>query len=241
MLLLAAGYEVPKQLFVHGYLLLDDRKISKSLGNVHRSARPGRRLRRRCGPVLGGARRSRSARTATSSLDSFHERYERELGERPRQPALADDGDDRALPRRHVAGAPDDPSALAAASTTLRDDVPARLDRFDVTGALEAIWDVVRGLNRYVEQTKPWELAKDAAARGRARPGALRPRRRPARRRGRAVGVPARDGAVDPRRARPVDRRRLGAACAYGRTAPAAGIEAAQPLFPRIERAARAA
>ena len=33
-LLLAAGYEVPQQLFVHGYLLLDDRKISKSLGNV---------------------------------------------------------------------------------------------------------------------------------------------------------------------------------------------------------------
>ena len=33
-LLLAAGYEVPQQLFVHGYLLLDDTKISKSLGNV---------------------------------------------------------------------------------------------------------------------------------------------------------------------------------------------------------------
>ena len=29
-MLLAAGYEVPQQLFVHGYLLLDDRKISKS-------------------------------------------------------------------------------------------------------------------------------------------------------------------------------------------------------------------
>ena len=33
-MLLAAGYEPPQQLFVHGYLLLDDRKISKSLGNV---------------------------------------------------------------------------------------------------------------------------------------------------------------------------------------------------------------
>ena len=33
-MLLAAGYDVPRQLFVHGYLLLDDRKISKSLGNV---------------------------------------------------------------------------------------------------------------------------------------------------------------------------------------------------------------
>ena len=33
-MLLAAGYDAPQQLFVHGYLLLDDRKISKSLGNV---------------------------------------------------------------------------------------------------------------------------------------------------------------------------------------------------------------
>jgi len=33
-MLLAAGYYVPQQLFVHGYLLLDDKKISKSLGNI---------------------------------------------------------------------------------------------------------------------------------------------------------------------------------------------------------------
>src|ERR1044072_5443348 len=33
-MLLAAGYDVPQQLFVHGYLQLDDRKISKSVGNV---------------------------------------------------------------------------------------------------------------------------------------------------------------------------------------------------------------
>src|SRR5439155_25208063 len=32
--LLASGYGVPKQLFVHGFLLLDGRKISKSLGNT---------------------------------------------------------------------------------------------------------------------------------------------------------------------------------------------------------------
>src|SRR5581483_5833910 len=33
-LLLAAGYEPPRQLFVHGYLNIDQQKISKSLGNV---------------------------------------------------------------------------------------------------------------------------------------------------------------------------------------------------------------
>ena len=40
-------------------------------------------------------------------------------------------------------------------------DVPGQLDEYDLTGALDSIWDVVRGLNRHVEQTKPWEIAKD--------------------------------------------------------------------------------
>jgi methionyl-tRNA synthetase len=42
-------------------------------------------------------------------------------------------------------------------------DVAARLDRFDVTGALDAVWDGVRALNQYVTAEAPWQLAKDAA------------------------------------------------------------------------------
>ena len=38
-----------------------------------------------------------------------------------------------------------------------------RLDHFDVTGALERVWEVVRALNREVENTAPWQLAKDEA------------------------------------------------------------------------------
>src|SRR4051812_6843117 len=33
-LLLAAGFELPRHLFIHGYLLMDEHKMSKSLGNV---------------------------------------------------------------------------------------------------------------------------------------------------------------------------------------------------------------
>src|SRR6476646_7201958 len=44
--------------------------------------------------------------------------------------------------------------------------VTERLDAWDLTGALEAIWKVVRRLNAYVEETKPWELAKDEAGGG---------------------------------------------------------------------------
>ena len=92
----------------------------------------------------------------------------------------------------------------------------------------------MRTLNRYVTEHKPWELAKDDAkadeldqvlfdlADGlRAVAVAL-------------VRLPAGDGSEDPRRARPAARARLGA----GRLRPlrpADGIEAAPPLFPRIE------
>ncbi len=45
----------------------------------------------------------------------------------------------------------------------LADDVAARLDRFDITGALDVIWDAVRRLNQYVTAEAPWQLAKDDA------------------------------------------------------------------------------
>src|SRR5262249_17736085 len=38
------------------------------------------------------------------------------------------------------------------------------LDEAELTQALEEIWKLVRRLNGYVEETKPWELAKDDSA-----------------------------------------------------------------------------
>jgi len=37
------------------------------------------------------------------------------------------------------------------------------LDRAELTQALEEAWRLVRRLNRYVEETRPWELARDEA------------------------------------------------------------------------------
>jgi methionyl-tRNA synthetase len=54
-------------------------------------------------------------------------------------------------------------SGVFEAIAAVKSDVPARLDVFDVTAAVDVIWDLVRSLNKHVEQTKPWELAKDEA------------------------------------------------------------------------------
>jgi methionyl-tRNA synthetase len=44
----------------------------------------------------------------------------------------------------------------------LADEVASAFDAVDLTGALELIWQRVRRLNRYVEESRPWELARDA-------------------------------------------------------------------------------
>ena len=52
---LAAGYDVPKQLFVHGWLLARRAEDLEVRRERHRPARPRRRLRQRCGALLGRA------------------------------------------------------------------------------------------------------------------------------------------------------------------------------------------
>jgi len=52
---------------------------------------------------------------------------------------------------------------LASALDGLREKLIARFDAYDLTGGLEDVWGIVRWLNRHVETTAPWQLAKDEA------------------------------------------------------------------------------
>jgi methionyl-tRNA synthetase len=156
-MLLSAGYEVPQQLFVHGFLLLDERKISKSLGNV---IEPLELI-----DVYGAdavrywcARAVSFGQDGTASLENFRERYERELGNDlgnllSRTTAMISRYRDGALAKAPGPGVFD--------IEALRESLVERLDRFDITGGLDEIWQAVRSLNRHVEATAPWELAKD--------------------------------------------------------------------------------
>jgi methionyl-tRNA synthetase len=232
-MLLGAGYDPPKQLFVHGYLLLDDRKISKSLGNV---VDPLDLIDvYGVDPVRFWCARAISfGQDGAASIEGIQERYERELGNDlgnlvSRTTAMVAryrDGRLRAAP------SPD--GAIAGALAPLAADVAERLDRFDVTGALERIWEVVRALNREVEATAPWQLAKDD---GRAddldcvlydlvdglRVVAI----------ALAAYVPETSAVILEALQQPasVDW----SLAAYGLTPETEGIEAAAPLFPRLE------
>ena len=56
------------------------------------------------------------------------------------------------------------PPELTEAFAGLEDRVRERFDLVDISGALEEVWQRVRGLNAYVQDQAPWQLAKDPAA-----------------------------------------------------------------------------
>ena len=117
---------------------------------------------------------------------------------------------------------------------TLARELAELFDVYDITRALEAIWLYVRDLNRYVEEQKPWELAKDES-RARDLDGVLYEL---------ADGLVAIAVAVSPYLPETAPRilaalgqsKELGfERIAPGAAAAAEGIEPAAPLFPRIE------
>ncbi len=158
-LLLAAGYELPKHVFVHGYLLMNDQKMSKSLGNVLDPFKiidtfGTDALRYYC------FREVSFGHDGEVSPEGFETRYTTELANDYGNLASRTLNMLRRYTDARVPDAEPDP-ALAADFDGLVDEVCELLDRAEVTQALERIWQRVRRLNRFVEETAPWKLAKD--------------------------------------------------------------------------------
>ncbi len=158
-LLMAAGLELPRKLFVHGYLLMDGEKMSKSLGNV---LDPFAAIDRFGADALRFylLRDVSFGQDGSVSTASFEQRYESELANEygnlvSRTLAMIARYRDGALD----GGAPDE--LLAPDFQGLPERVAELLEHVEPTAALEEIWQRVRRLNRYVEEQAPWQLAKD--------------------------------------------------------------------------------
>jgi methionyl-tRNA synthetase len=158
-LLMAADIELPKRDFIHGYLLMDEHKMSKSLGNV---VDPFKIVE------LYGAdalrfyvlREVNFGQDGSISTEGFERRYTSELANEYGNLASRT----IAMIHKYRAGTVPDaeaPAELVAAFA----DAPARVvERFDVvelTAALEEIWSLVRRLNAFVQEEEPWQLVKD--------------------------------------------------------------------------------
>jgi len=178
-LLMSAGYDLPSSEFIHGYLLMGGEKMSKTRGNVldpfavmdTYGIDPLRFYLFR--EVTFG-------QDGVISMEGFNTRYNGELanelgnlvsrtvsmvvkyrdGQTPAAAAAVDGATGEA-------GAPGGASSPAGSSSPACEGAAmvavcrARLDESDISGALEAVWELVRRLNRHVEEEAPWKLAKD--------------------------------------------------------------------------------
>jgi methionyl-tRNA synthetase len=159
-MLMAAGLEVPRRVSIHGYLLLGEHKMSKSLGNVIEPFRVADLY----GPdalrfyVL---REVSFGSDGEVSPEAFETRYTTELANEygnlaSRTLAMIERYRDGVVPD----AAP--PADLSADFEGLAQAVCERIDQVELTLALDDIWQRIKRLNRYVQGEAPWQLAKDA-------------------------------------------------------------------------------
>jgi methionyl-tRNA synthetase len=163
-MLLAADLPLPKHLFIHGFLLMKDasgeeHKMSKSLGNVLDPFEVMDQfgtdaLRYYC------FREVSFGLDGSVSTTTFGERYTSELANEygnlaSRTLSMIGRYCDGAVPAGDV------DAELQPDFEGLADEVAGLLDRAEITQALDRIWQRVRRLNRYVEESAPWKLAKD--------------------------------------------------------------------------------
>jgi methionyl-tRNA synthetase len=156
-LLMAAELELPQRLFVHGFLLMDGEKMSKSLGNVLDPFAVMEQfgtdaLRFYC------MREVSFGQDGSVSTAGFEGRYESELANdygnlASRTLAMIARYRDGVVPQ----------AATVDLFGTMHEAVALMLDRVELSAALSHIWEFVRRLNRYVEDSAPWQLAKDPA------------------------------------------------------------------------------
>jgi len=171
IMLKAAGIDIYKRLFVHGYWNIDESKMSKSLGNAIDPVA----LKESYGT---DAIRYFLMREMTFGLDSNFS--ETALIQRINSDLANDLGNlfsrVLAMAHKYFAGlVPLHPSLdIPGIEPDLKDDAKRAVDTFskamewlEFHKGLIAIWDFISVMNKYVDSSAPWELAKKEETRRR--------------------------------------------------------------------------
>jgi len=179
--LMAAGFtpeEMPKQIWAHGWLLMDSAKMSKSLGNV---VRP-----RPIVNVLGMdalryylLRETVFGQDGNFSYDALVQRYNSDLANglgnlASRTLTMIEKYCDGKIPDH--GGSPESgeefygnvkglAEALARTDQPIGTSVTWRYENLHFSNVLEAIWALLSGVDSYLSSSKPWALAEDETKR----------------------------------------------------------------------------
>jgi methionyl-tRNA synthetase len=176
-MLLSAGLPLPTEIFVHDYLTIDGKKISKSTGGggdpIELVGRYGTDAVRwwllREVPPVGDVDFTEDRLIARANADlagGFGNLVNRVVTMIHRYrggipPTSASDAQTTA---------PDAQAAtLVATCRGVGNAVDAALRNADFRAASAAVWEIVTQANRYIEKTRPWELARTKHPDGEAR------------------------------------------------------------------------
>ncbi len=163
--LMAAGLPLPKQIWAHGWLLMDSAKMSKSLGNV---VRP-----RPIVHVLGMdalryylLRETVFGQDGNFSYDALVQRYNSDLANglgnlASRTAAMIEKNSGGKIPKP-AALQPQD-SALAAQAQAAIGEVLALYDNLAFSRALEQLWSLIATTDKYLTTEHPWSLGESDA------------------------------------------------------------------------------
>lgn len=151
-MLMGLGLPLPKLLYVHGHIVVDGQKMSKSIGNV---VDPFAVIDKYGADAFRYffTRHIPSYEDGDFSIARLEAAYNNELA----------DELGNAVSRTAAMIANYQKGVIGTISAPKHDVKPYRAAiencRFDK--ALEEVWEQVRGVNQYIDETKPWVIAKD--------------------------------------------------------------------------------
>jgi methionyl-tRNA synthetase len=157
--LMAAGWELPKQVFAHGWLLFENDKMSKSRGNIVR-ATPIHQ-------VLGTdalryflLREVVFGQDGSFSFDALVGRYNSDLANGLGNLAS------RTLTLIHqnrggVIPAGETNEQIAATADTATGAALEAYERLEFSKALESAWQLISAVDKFIVERAPWKLAKE--------------------------------------------------------------------------------
>lgn len=166
IILMALGIDLPKQVFGHGWLLMKDGKMSKSKGNVvypemlvgRYGLDPLRYYLMRAMPFGNDG-----IFTPEDYVDRINYDLANDLGNLlNRTISMVNKYEDGKVTT--VENVSDYDQKLVDASEQAIKEYRQHMDKFEFPDALASVWAFIGRANKYIDETKPWVLAKDPEA-----------------------------------------------------------------------------
>ncbi|MBI3894889.1 MAG: methionine--tRNA ligase, partial [Acidobacteria bacterium] len=161
--LIAAGLPLPRALFAHGWLLFEEGKMSKSRGNIVQ-AEPIRELLGADALRYFLLREIPFGQDGSFSFDALLHRYNSDLANdfgnlASRVLTMIGRYFHQEIPYPSTQRTEQDRQILDLATQTISRYATC-FEQLDFSSGLEAVWELIAVLNKYLVETEPWTLAE---------------------------------------------------------------------------------